>query len=356
MEINKPEELKEYYIAYFDILGYREYFKQQPDKIPSLLENINYVINNSRKYIDTINHSPILNNIGAIEIKTKIFSDNFLLCMEVYSGLMESLRLLTFIKIISDIQRSFILDYGLFVRGSIVKGSLSFTEFYVFGQGLIDAVEIEETAIYPRIIISKELVSYFITNEFLSEEEKRKLTDMISSLQQNEQIRDQEHNFNLEIQNDIQLYNSLVIISKLLFFKWKDNNWILSYINMIEKPSIFQNIPTEKIMDLIKNCSPTDYNNLSMSNQSYGIDDILEKHKETVQGQLQKYGNNNDIETGDYKSAESREKILKKYIWVMTYHNLMCDLYNHPEQKILSRCNLDSRFLKNTIEVIDDHT
>ena len=356
MENNKPEELKEYYIAYFDILGYREYFKQQPDKIPSLLENIHDVISNSKKFIDMINNSPILNNIGAIEIKTKIFSDNILMCMEIHSGLMESLRLLTFLKIISDIQRSFILDYGLFVRGSIVKGRLSFNEFYVFGQGLIDAVEIEETAIYPRIIISEELVNYFLTNAFLREEEKRKLTDMISSLQQNEQIRDQEHNFNLEIQNDIQLYNSLVIISKLLFFKWKDNNWILSYINMIEKPSIFQNIPTDKILDAIKIFSPTDYDNLSVSNQSYGIDDILEKHKKTVKNQLQKFGKNNDIETGDCKSAESREKILKKYIWVMTYHNLMCDLYDHPEHKILSRCNLDVRFLKNTIEVIDDRS
>ena len=36
----KPKPIKSYYIAYFDILGYREFFLNNPDKIPDFLQMI----------------------------------------------------------------------------------------------------------------------------------------------------------------------------------------------------------------------------------------------------------------------------------------------------------------------------
>ena len=39
---------------------------------------------------------------------------------------------------------------------------------------------------------------------------------------------------------------------------------------------------------------------------------------------LKEYGNYDDIALDNIKAAEAREKILKKYIWVMTFHNRVC--------------------------------
>ena len=70
-----------------------------------------------------------------------------------------------------------------------------------------------------------------------------------------------------------------------------------------------------------------------------------------VEEQLVKFGNNADIATGDVKSAEFKEKTLRKYIWVMALHNMLCDYYQKPEHKIFTQYNCDKRFLKMIIEV-----
>ena len=71
--------------------------------------------------------------------------------METGESSYEPVRVLTFLQDVSDIQRGFIAGYGLFLRGGIKRGTLSVNSDYIFGQGLIDVVEIEENiAIYPR--------------------------------------------------------------------------------------------------------------------------------------------------------------------------------------------------------------
>ena len=37
MEKKNPNPIKSYYIAYFDILGYKEFFQDNPDKVSSFL-------------------------------------------------------------------------------------------------------------------------------------------------------------------------------------------------------------------------------------------------------------------------------------------------------------------------------
>ena len=91
-----------------------------------------------------------------------------------------------------------------------------------------------------------------------------------------------------------------------------------------------------------------------MNTHSTDVDGLLKCHKEIIEEQLKKYGQNDDIETGDIKAADLRERILKKYIWVMAYHNLICEVYKKTDYKILTRCNCDTRFLKIKIEVLED--
>ena len=37
----KPAPIKEYYIAYFDLLGYKEFFRTKPEQVEQFLEDIN---------------------------------------------------------------------------------------------------------------------------------------------------------------------------------------------------------------------------------------------------------------------------------------------------------------------------
>ena len=72
----KAEPIKEYYIAYFDLLGYKEFFRNYQDKVENFLQVIYEAISLTTSYIQEVNSSPIATDIGNLSIQTKIFSDN----------------------------------------------------------------------------------------------------------------------------------------------------------------------------------------------------------------------------------------------------------------------------------------
>lgn len=117
-------EEKEYYIAYFDILGYKDFFahaskKQMQDIVSMIYDGISGIKNYLNRFRD-FSFMSILENI---EVKFIGFSDNFTFAMQVGEGRHEIYRLLAFLSIIADIQRNFILNYGVLVRGGIVKST-----------------------------------------------------------------------------------------------------------------------------------------------------------------------------------------------------------------------------------------
>lgn len=161
---NEPNPIKKYYIAYFNILGYKAYFQENGDKVPAFLNMIHTAMQGTLAKTYEANQSQLANTVALMDIIVKVFSDNVLLCMEDKESPFERARLLSFLMMIAEIQRSFIVQCGLFVRGGITKGLLSINENYVFGQGLIDAVSIEEKTVFPRIEISQELVQMLTPN------------------------------------------------------------------------------------------------------------------------------------------------------------------------------------------------
>ena len=54
---------------------------------------------------------------------------------------------------------------------------------------------------------------------------------------------------------------------------------------------------------------------------------------------------------GAVKEAEEREIILRKYIWVMAYHNQFCVSHQKDNYFINTICNCDKRFMKMVIFV-----
>jgi len=142
-----------YYIAYFDILGYEHMMKTDKDitnlskKIYDAIEDIvlsKEVIADvyAERYDET--NDP---NIVHGEIRHKVFSDNFLICSKTnWSGLM---------YVAYNLQR-FLIQEGLFIRGAICYGSLYFSEDFICGTGIISAYKLEnEISIFPRVIIAE---------------------------------------------------------------------------------------------------------------------------------------------------------------------------------------------------------
>ena len=58
MEKTTPNPIQEYYIAYLDILGYKAFFKEHPEDIPSFLERIDDGIRRTIEHINIANASP----------------------------------------------------------------------------------------------------------------------------------------------------------------------------------------------------------------------------------------------------------------------------------------------------------
>lgn len=140
--------LKEHYICYFDILGYRAFFDNDTPEHKKFLATV-LLASESIK-------SVIKNTYTSISINCKTYSDNFLLYFEK-SLLDETQALKILINIMRKIQVELLMDEGLLLRGGITIGEFYADENLVFGKGLIRAVELEEKyAMVPRIIIDEE--------------------------------------------------------------------------------------------------------------------------------------------------------------------------------------------------------
>jgi len=345
-----PNPIKEYYIAYFDILGYKAFFEEQSEKVPELLGSIHDAIQRTKNHIGAANGSPILNGTGNIDIHVKVFSDNILLCMEATSSPFEQARILAFFQIVSDIQRGFVTEYGLFVRGGILKGELSFNDDYVFGKGLIDVVTIEEKrAIYPRIIITAELMTLLQGNPFFTDEEYTRAAEIRQRMENKQSITTDEQAFCCQMNMKTIMLQMLDRAKESLTMQWPDENWILCYLHKPMGIFPFGDGAKESLLQMIQAVSPYDYN--LASQPPVDFDTVLRLHKERVEEQLRKFGNNSGIPTEDVKAAELQEKTLRKYIWVMAFHNHVCEASQKQQYKIFTNCNCDTRFLKMTIEV-----
>ena len=347
--------IKEYYIAYFDLLGYKEYFANNPGKVSEFLNTINTAIYKTENYIQSINNSLIAQNVANLNIYTKIFSDNILLCTEVENSSYEKGKILSFMTVVSEIQRGFILQCGLFLRGGIVKGELSFNQDFIYGQGLIDAVELESETVYPRIAVSKEIVSYLCNIQLYTREEANRANQIEEASKNGEEIKSEDYQFYQEMLAKANKEQLCLKWINTLIYKWNDGEFSLSYLSHIKLDDFIDAETLNQIKGYLNEILPDEQK--EMLNQISSDDDILSElklHRMQIETKLKQYGRYDDINSDNFKKAELRERILKKYIWVMAYHNDMCRLYNLTNEMISTICNCDRRFMRMTIEVINN--
>jgi len=168
------------YIAYFDILGYEQKIRDHGGAV-KLANFLSGHIKHYKALVNQLNNTTLVlgDEARKIDIKMKVFSDNFILCSTANWK-----ALATFVIYI---QRGFVAN-NVFMRGSLCYGELYFEDEFVCGQGIIDAYKIEnEVAIFPRIVIDDSYVKAAICsrklqkNNTISENEAIQWVDKVSS-------------------------------------------------------------------------------------------------------------------------------------------------------------------------------
>ena len=354
-ENKQVEPIKEYYIAYFDLLGYKKFFQSYPDKVENFLQIIHEAISNTKNYIQEVSTSPIGGELGKLFIQTKVFSDNILLCLEIGTTPMEYPRFLAFLTIVADIQRNFILQYGLFLRGGVTIGNLSFNDDFIFGQGLIDAVALEEAAIYPRIIMGQAVLDYVQQLHFVQQDDLKRACDIENRVHSGEYISDEESAFYNSTLSAINIEKLYLQLRNNLLFPITDGAVSLNYMYLPNINNMLDQSAMEQVLNFIKIYSPNDYQRLSNLNPNQK--QRLEQHRFHIIQKIKEFGQYDDLDVSSndgIKEASLREHILKKYLWALMFHNYICTIYHLPEFMIKSGSTCDIRFMRMTAEIFED--
>ena len=349
MTQDSKNDIKRYYIAYVDLLGYKDFFEKHPEKVHDFLDLIRGAIKDTKSQISITNESEILKNYAYIDVKVKIFSDNILLCMESGENELEIIRLLSFLSLVAGMQRVFITKYGLFLRGGVTIGDMFINDDFVFGQGLIDVVELEQKAIYPRIIVSEPVVKFVYEYHYLSNEILLRFSDILSRLQSKQEVSVEELMFIDNYKQSLNREYYAAMWKNKLLLSDADGMDFLNYLYNTNVRELVTQEQFDYMCDFLSKQFPRDF--ASLKNDGYDYSWTLNEHKNKLVEKLTEYGQYNDIATGKSKSAEIREKVLKKYMWVLRFHNYIVDTAKAPEYKIYAQANCDGRFMTMNVAI-----
>ena len=152
----KPQE-NDYVIAYVDLLGTKKLL--QKADTADVFDKIYTAYLTATRLIPCCLEKFFLN-----QLEVKVFSDNILVAYKVSDCTNKECvydsydRITLFLRFFL----AMLTNDGLLFRGAITVGKLSINDVMVWGKGLSDVVDLEENvAIYPRIILSENLLKVF---------------------------------------------------------------------------------------------------------------------------------------------------------------------------------------------------
>jgi len=320
-------ETSEYYVAYFDVLGYKEYFNKGGDVTQNFIDDLCSAIDDTIGVVNDMLSSDIL-KLTQMYFEQRIFSDNILVCLKKGNTPLEPIRILTFLQTIIDIQRKFVLDYGILLRGGISVGPLYIDEAHLVGDVLIKVVSMEHTVKYPFIAIDDAVM------DVLS-----KMVVEYSNVQY--------------LQSFTTWIGSVFIRFEGIAFK------ILDYLNYTTVQDIWPLIKGHE--DELINALSKQYskdaknieNNLYQNNEEMQYK-VLSRHREIIRKQMAEFCNYDGIDFRDEKKVLEREKIIMKYKWVWVYHNTKCAQVNRNDLILDMMVSYDVRIMKDVFRIPSD--
>ena len=132
------------------MLGYKAFFQEDDSDHEKFLKDILGTLDYVKSRVDE--YSGFSSRIGL-----RVYSDNFLLYIkeEGQDIVHEDFNaLMALVSVVALIQMKILAQYRILLRGGITKGEFYVNDNIIFGNGLIQAVEIEsQKAIYPRVVI-----------------------------------------------------------------------------------------------------------------------------------------------------------------------------------------------------------
>jgi len=177
MIVKKKHCYEEKFIAFIDILGFKDLIIRRGDEIIGQL--VDTIKKSMAVYKERFVPDPSVPDTDSMGYKVLhidptyyLLSDSIILTMKDAEN-----NLFRLLLGIIAIQKVFIKD-NIFVRGAIVKGGIFESEDYhgsgnmVFGPGGIEAIQMEaDYSIYPRIIVSESVLGS-LKQKYLEAEEK----------------------------------------------------------------------------------------------------------------------------------------------------------------------------------------
>jgi len=240
--------------CFIDILGFRDHIKETIDKegndVVERIEKIKYILDLSKKMTDDSGFS-----------KSKIvtyFSDSIVISYDYK----EPSQL--YHTLIDLLYMSFELaNQGFLARGGVSIGKLVHNEEFIFGPAMVKAYDLEsKKAIYPRIIIEKEVVengiNYKVDNHSC-DDELQYILNIITEDKDGNFYIDYISKCSSEFNNpEYDLYSYLEQLKKLFIdFDRMDTKiqdkllWLKEKINN-EIKQIHENIKDEKFKDELR--------------------------------------------------------------------------------------------------------
>lgn len=334
---------QKHYIAYMDILGYKDYLKSAPDKSQEYLNTILDAIKKVKQSVSIFENRtmPMFRIDGGL--RYKVFSDNILLCMPVGEGKDEIRRAIVFLIIVASIQRGLVLQHGLIVRGGITSGDLFINDDIVYGQGLIDAVTLEKTAEYPCVIVSDSLQKELSALRRDVGSEYQKVKEIVQRINKTGEATKEEDQY---LSNNLEQVAREVYYSRSLqeLLRYYENE--KAFVNYLFDLSFNTLLGYEfaAFVNKVAAENPGNYKGLVETYEDYY--GILLAHKEMVMKKVNAYCHYNDVDKTDKAAVTAREKIIHKYIWLLRYHNTMCTERKFPQGILLHKFGCDQNVLR----------
>ena len=322
--MTKYIETSEYYVAYFDVLGYKEYFKKGGIFTQKFIDDLCSAIDDTIGVVNNMLASDIL-KLAEMNIEQRIFSDNVLVCLKKENTALEPIRVLTFLQTIIDIQRKFVLEHGMLLRGGISVGSLCIDETHLVGEVLIKVVSMEHAVKYPFIAIDDAVM------------------DMLSKMV-------------VEYSN-VQFLQSFVTWIGSVFIRFEGIAFkTLDYLNYISVQDIWPFIKgnEEQLIGALSGQYGKDAEqikqNLNQNNEDV-LYRVLSRHREILRKQMAEFCNYDEIDYRDEKKILDREKIIMKYKWAWVYHNTKCTQVNRNDLVLDMMVSFDHRIMKDVFRI-----
>lgn len=294
-------DTKRFYVAYFSILGCRCFFNQNPDKAKDLLEDIHAAFDTVTGIIECVQKAALEKTdhsggtaghyVPKLKAYRKVFSDQILMCFEKTGDQFFDLNnLLAMASIAADIQREFILKYGISLRGCITKGEFSIDEDFAFGRDLVETTSQDSLNRMPRIIFSPQIIQEISENR--------------ASLTTHE----------LGWFYDKWLDELLI--------QGQDDRIVLNYLYNIDSTVLERTPFFTKIATMIEN--RTSKANATKHKCRYGLKDVMKEHSKIIEGKLAEYGCYDGFGKDQIQTVQRRNAVFQKYLWTAQLHNAIC--------------------------------